>query len=84
MAGAPDRIAEIKAEFEKMLAALHDLEPPWRMPSEQNVLNKLRDFPKWRSSAPVGIVAHGYHRGCERGSQSNTSTGSQPTAPKTY
>ena len=44
MADAPDPIAEIKAEFEKMLAALQGLEPPWRMPSELSVLNKLRDF----------------------------------------
>jgi hypothetical protein len=44
MADAPNRIAEIKAEFDKMLVALQSLEPQWRTSTELEVLRKLREF----------------------------------------
>jgi hypothetical protein len=47
MAEEPDRIAEIKAEFEKLLSNLQTVRPPQRMSAEIDVLGKIRELARW-------------------------------------
>ena len=48
MTETPDRLAEIRAEFDKLLTFLQGLEPPLlRQSAELRVLQELRDVTKW-------------------------------------
>jgi hypothetical protein len=49
MADTPDRIAEIKAEVEKLLSGLANVKPPQRLSAELQVLQDLRSLAKWVS-----------------------------------
>jgi hypothetical protein len=48
MADTPDRISELKAEFEKLLVQLQGVQPPLlRSSTELRVLQEMREIAKW-------------------------------------